>query len=45
MVREGNHPTLAGMQRALREKWNAATVGGPLTLRFDRRRLLDAKAA
>jgi len=36
----GNHPTLTQLQRGLRRQWEAATAGGPLTLRFQGRRVL-----
>ncbi|MHC4930717.1 MAG: hypothetical protein ACYTGV_00795 [Planctomycetota bacterium] len=38
----GEHPTFVGMIRQLMSRWDSATVGGPLTLRFtDQQALLD----
>jgi len=37
---EGNHPTLDGMQKALRRTWEQATAGGPLSLRLTERKVL-----
>jgi hypothetical protein len=37
-----DHPTFNGMVKQLRSKWDHATLGGPLTLRFtDRQALLE----
>ncbi|MHC4547549.1 MAG: HEAT repeat domain-containing protein [Planctomycetota bacterium] len=39
---EGEHPTLGELQVKLREKWERATAGGPVSLKLtDRRVLLD----
>jgi len=42
---EGNHPTLAEMLLALRKKWDAATAGGPISLRLTEREVLLDEAS
>jgi len=39
---EESHPALADMVRSLRKRWDVATAAGPLSLRFQDRRILLA---